>query len=243
MSTGRHHSRVSGAPEVFGELPMTLLAEEIETPGAGQVRALITVASNPVLSAPGGPRLAEALNGLDFMLSLDIYLNETTRHADVILPGLSPLEDSHYDVAFPQLSCRNQARYSGPVFAPADGHPPEWQTLMRLAGLLQGRGATDDVLALDDAALAEDLNRLAGDQAPVLQAALAGRHGPERLLDLALRSGPHGDRFGQRPDGLNLDRVMAASRGLDLGPLAPTPARTAAHAQWPDRARTGALPG
>lgn len=221
VSTGRHHSRVSGAPEVFGELPMTLLAEEIETAGAGQVRALITVASNPVLSSPGGPRLAEALNGLDFMLSLDIYLNETTRHADVILPGLSPLEDSHYDVAFPQLSCRNQARYSGPVFAPADGHPPEWQTLMRLAGLLQGRGATDDVLALDDAALAEDLNRLAGDQAPALQAALAGRHGPERLLDLALRSGPHGDRFGQRPDGLTLDRVMAAPRGLDLGPLAP----------------------
>jgi anaerobic selenocysteine-containing dehydrogenase len=112
ITTGRHASRVSGAPEVFGELPITLLAEEIETPGPGQVKALITVASNPVLPAPGGPRLARALDGLDFMVSLDIYLNETSRHADVILPGLSPLEEFHYDMAFAQLSHRNQARCS-----------------------------------------------------------------------------------------------------------------------------------
>ncbi|MFY8044424.1 MAG: molybdopterin-dependent oxidoreductase, partial [Rhodoferax sp.] len=112
VSTGRHHARVSGAPEVYGELPITCLAEEIETPGQGQIRALITVATNPVLSSPDGPRLSAALEQLDFMVSLDIYLNETTRHADVILPGLSPLEDLHYDVAFPQLSWRNHARYS-----------------------------------------------------------------------------------------------------------------------------------
>ena len=112
VATGRHHSRVSGAPEVMGELPMTCLAEEIETPGTDQIRALITVATNPVLSAPNGARLAQALEALDFMVSVDIYLNETTRHADVILPGVSPLQDEHFDVSFPQLSWRNHARYS-----------------------------------------------------------------------------------------------------------------------------------
>ncbi|NUQ48254.1 MAG: molybdopterin-dependent oxidoreductase, partial [Phycisphaerae bacterium] len=123
IATGRHASRVRGAPEVYGELPMACLAEEIETPGAGQVRALITVASNPVLSAPNGPRIARALEQLEFMVSVDVYLNETTRHADVVLPGLSPLHEPHYDIAFPQLSWRNQARYSAAVFAPTADRP------------------------------------------------------------------------------------------------------------------------
>ncbi|WP_395702325.1 molybdopterin-dependent oxidoreductase, partial [Aquabacterium sp.] len=109
VATGRHRSRVSQAPEVMGELPLVALAEEIETPGPGQLRALVTIATNPVLSAPNGARLSAALDTLDFMLSFDIYLNETSRHADVILPGLSPLEEGHYDIAFPQLSWRNQA--------------------------------------------------------------------------------------------------------------------------------------
>jgi anaerobic selenocysteine-containing dehydrogenase len=219
--TGRHASRVSGAPEVYGELPMTCLAEEIETPGAGQVRALISVASNPVLSSPGGARLAAALGQLDFMVSLDIYLNETTRHAHVILPGLSPLEDSHYDVAFPQLSCRNHARYSAPVFAPPAGHPPEWQSLLRLAAIAKGLGARADVLALDDALCADEVHRSAGDNAPAVLQAVAGLRGPDRLVELALRSGPHGDLFGQRPGGLTLARVRAAPGGIDLGPLQP----------------------
>lgn len=222
ISTGRWASRVSQAPEVFGELPMTCLAEEIETPGPGQVKALITIASNPVLSSPGGPRLAAAFEQrLDFMVSLDIYVNETTRHADVILPGWSPLEDTHYDVAFPQLSCRNHARYSGAVFAPPAGHPPEWQTLLRLGAIARGLGAGADVLAIDDQQVADDVRKLAGDHAPQVLQALAGRRGPERLLDLALRSGPHGDHFGLKPGGLNLDRVMAAPGGVDLGALAP----------------------
>src|SRR2546422_6233739 len=96
---GRRPSRVRQAPEVYGELPAACLAEEIETPGDGQVRALITIAGNPALSTPNGARLERALTALDFMVSLDIYRNETTRHADVILPGLSPLEQSHYDLA------------------------------------------------------------------------------------------------------------------------------------------------
>jgi anaerobic selenocysteine-containing dehydrogenase len=221
--TGRHASRVSGAPEVMGELPITLLAEEIETPGPGQVKALITVASNPVLSAPGGPRLARALDTLDFMVSLDIYLNETTRHADVVLPGLSPLEDAHYDVTFPQLSARNHARYSAAVFAPPAGQPAEWENLLRLMAIVRGQGAAADVHALDDELLAQEVARQAGHHAPAVLAALAasGRRGPERLVDLALRSGPYGDLFGARPDGLGLDRVMAAPGGIDLGPLAP----------------------
>ncbi|MFO1339196.1 MAG: molybdopterin-dependent oxidoreductase [Burkholderiaceae bacterium] len=223
IATGRHASRVSGAPEVFGELPMTLLAEEIETTGPGQVRALITVASNPVLSSPGGPRLARALDRLDFMVSLDIYLNETTRHADVVLPGPSPLEDPHYDVSFPQLSHRNHARYSPAVFPPPAGHPPEWQSLLRLLAIARGLGAQADVLALDDELLAADLAKQAGDQAPAVLAALneSGRRGPERLLDLALRGGPYGDLFGIKPNGLTLDKVMAADGGIDLGALQP----------------------
>ena len=219
--TGRHKSRVSAAPEVFGELPITCLTEEIETAGPGQVRALITVASNPVLSAPGGARLAAALDKLDFMVSLDIYVNETTRHADVILPGLSALEDSHYDVAFPQLSHRNNARYSAPVFEPAAGHLPEWQTLLRLAAIARGKGARTDVLALDDEMAADEVRKFAGDNTPQVLQAVAGLRGPERLLDLALRGGPYGDQFGMKPDGLNLSKLKAAPAGIDLGALQP----------------------
>jgi anaerobic selenocysteine-containing dehydrogenase len=223
ITTGRHASRVSGAPEVFGELPMTLLAEEIETAGPGQVRALISVASNPVLSSPGGPRLEKALDSLEFMLSLDIYLNETTRHADVVLPGPSPLEDAHYDVSFPQLSHRNHARYSPAVFEPPTGQFPEWQSLLKLIAILRGQGARADVLALDDELLAQDVNRQAGEHAGAILAALqrGGRRGPERLLELALRTGPYGDLFGLRPDGLTLDKVVQADGGIDLGPLQP----------------------
>jgi anaerobic selenocysteine-containing dehydrogenase len=216
--TGRWHGRASGAPEVLGELPMTALADEIER---GDVKALITVASNPVLSAPNGERLAAALDRLDFMVACDIYVNETTRHADVILPAPSPLEDSHYDVALPQLSFRNHARYSAPVFERAPGQPPEWQTLLRLAAIARGLGARADVLALDDTLLAEELHKRAGDNAPAMLQALAPNRGPERLLDLALRSGPYGDGFGARPGGLTLARVQAAPAGIDLGALAP----------------------
>lgn len=221
ISVGRRRSRVSGAPEVFGELPMTCLAEEIETAGEGQVKALISIASNPVLSAPNGPRIAAALDQLDFMISVDIYLNETTRHADVILPGLSALEEAHYDVAFPQLSFRNAVRYSPPVFAPPVDHPPEWQILLRLLAIVDGRGANVDVKALDDELARGDVERVAGPQAAFLMQKLGDVAGPERLLDLALRGGPYGDKFGFVPDGLTLDRVKAAPAGIDLGALEP----------------------
>ena len=223
VSTGRHSARVSKAPEVYGELPITCMAEEIEVPGDGQMRALITVATNPVLSSPNGPRLAKALDTLDFMVSLDIYLNETTRHADVILPGLSPLEDMHYDVAFPQLSWRNHARYSPPVLAKPEGQPEEWQTLLKLAAIVQGKGADTDANLLDDAQFAEDADRLFGAHGPAVVAATQGLRGPMRGLDVALRAGPYGDAFGLKPGGLNLEKVMASnpSGGIDLGELQP----------------------
>lgn len=209
---GRHHSRVSGAPEIMGELPITCLPEDLLTPGEGQVRALITLATNPVLSSPGGAQLAQALEGLDFMLSLDIYLNETTRHADVILPGPSPLEDLHYDVPYPQMSWRNHARFSAPVLPRASDQPAEWESLMRIAAIARGDDWQTPVQALDDRAWAEDTDKLWGDQAAAVRAASAGLRGPERLLDSALRHGPY---------RLSLAEVAAQPQGLDLGELQP----------------------
>ena len=216
--TGRRHSRVSGAPEVLGELPLGVLAEEIQTAGAGQVRALITIASNPVLSSPNGARLANAFEQLDFMLSLDIYINETTRHADLILPGPSPLQDMHYDLAFQQFAYRNFSRFSAPLLPMDIGQASEWQTLARLTALLAGRS---DWEKFDDEMFAEDVQRLAGPYADAIIAASANLRGPERMIDFAMRSGPYGDRYGQQPDGLNLEKLKAANNGIDLGPLQP----------------------
>ena len=219
VTSGRYRSRVSGAVEVSGELPLTCLAEEIDTSGDGQIRALIAVACNPVLSAPNGARLAQALDGLDFMVSLDIYLNETSRHADVILPGVSPLEDAHYDVSFTQFSHRNHARFSPPVLARSGGQPDEWESMLRIAAIAKGLGADADIAAFDDALLEEELGRALGPAAAQVMAALAPQRGAERLLDLALRSGPYGDQFGRKPGGLTLAALKAAPSGIDLGPL------------------------
>jgi anaerobic selenocysteine-containing dehydrogenase len=230
VTTGRHRSRVAGAPEVFGELPMGCLAEEIETEGDGRVRALITIAGNPVLSAPNGPRLARALERLDLMVSLDVYLNETSRHADVILPGASPLEEAHFDVAFSQLSFRNHARYSDAVLPRAPRQSDEWQTLLRLTAIVQGRGAQVDVHKLDDELVAADLRRITGDAAAAdaVMQAVGAYTGPERQVELALRAGPYGDAFGRKPEGLTLAKVKAAAGGIDLGPLQPRIPRSCA---------------
>ena len=129
---GRHHSRVRELPEFDRELPVAALAEEITTPGEGQLRALFTGAGNPVLSTPNGRQLDEALAQLEFMVSLDPYINETTRHADIILPPTSPLEHDHYDIAFHINAVRNTARYNEPVFEPPAGALHDWQIFTEL---------------------------------------------------------------------------------------------------------------
>jgi anaerobic selenocysteine-containing dehydrogenase len=224
---GRWKSRVRGLPELYGELPVSVLAEEIETPGEGQVRALITVAGNPILSTPNSGRLERAVEGLDLMVSIDIYVNETTRHADVILPAPEPLEKAHYDLAFYQLSTRNIANYSPPVFE-REG-PAEWEVFMRLAGVIAGQGPNGDVALFDDMVIQTLIQREVGNEAsPIagrdpaeLLEALEPRRGPERVLDFMLRSGPYGDGFGHDPDGLTLDMLEQNPHGIDLGPLQP----------------------
>jgi anaerobic selenocysteine-containing dehydrogenase len=230
LRTGRWASRVRGLPEMLGELPAACLAEEIETPGEGQVRALITVAGNPVVSTPNAARLDAALESLDFMLSLDIYVTESNRHADVILPAASPLERGHYDLALYSFAVRNVANYSPPAVPLPDGAQDEWRTLLKLTGIAVGQLAADvDVDALDDFVALDVLRReaggpsssVAGRDPQELLEALAPRRGPERLLDAMLRSGPYGDGFGARPDGLSLAALEAAPHGIDLGPLQP----------------------
>jgi anaerobic selenocysteine-containing dehydrogenase len=224
---GRWASRVRGLPETYGELPVACLAEEIETPGEGQVRALITVAGNPLVSAPNAGRLERAVETLDFMLAVDIYVNETTRNADVILPGPEPLEKSHYDVALYQLAARNVANYSPPVIE-GDG-PPEWEVLLRLAGVVTGQGPNVDVDALDRLVIETLVRREVAIPGSAVEerdpdellAALEPRRGPERLLDFMLRTGPYGDGLGNDPQGLTLETLERSPHGVDLGPLRP----------------------
>ena len=166
---------------------------------------------------------------LELMVSVDIYRNETSRHADVILPAPSALEKPHYDVALLQLAVRNVANWSEPVLPLPDGQPDEWEVLARLALIAQGAGAVADPAIVDDlvigaligAAVADEHGPLHGRSAEELLAALAPRTGPARIIDFYLRSGPYGDHFGANPDGLTLDALIAAPHGIDLGPLQP----------------------
>ncbi len=215
---GRRESRVRGLGEVFGEIPVVCLAEEIETPGDGQIRAMLTVAGNPVVSNPDSLRLDAAFDTLDFMVSVDIYLNETTRHADVILPAEPVLARGHYDLALRSLAVRNVATYSPPVFDVEPGMQREWETLCRLAGVLQGLGSGVDMIETVDEfvvrGLVEKSAPRIGMTADELYATISagGRRGPERILDLMLRTGPY---------GLSLDDLLANPHGIDLGPLEP----------------------
>ncbi len=228
-STGRWRSRVGGHPEVRGELPVSALAEEIETPGDGRIRALITVAGNPVLSTPNSARLDAALASLEFMVSVDLYQNETTRHADVILPATSPLRRGHYDFAFTALSVRNVANYSPALFAAENGNPAEWEILLRLAAIAAGQGPDLPVEVMDEfvfrtyaeARLSSTDEELGVSSVDEVMKALEGRGGPERFLDFMLRVGPYGDGFGTAPGGLTLARLEAEPHGVDLGPLEP----------------------
>ncbi len=219
---GRWHSRVRGLAEVLGELPAVTLADEIETPGAGQVRALITFAGNPAVSVPNSDRLARAIGGLDFMVSIDPYVNETTRFADVILPPPRPSRTPHYDIAFYHFSVRNVARFS-PAPIPLDpGMPDECEIVLRLAGVVSDPVSTADELAEQE--LERRLARVSaatGLDIDAIRAAVAGDSIVERELDVRLRAGPYGDAFGQEPGGLSLSRLREQRHGVDLGPLEP----------------------
>ncbi|MER5633992.1 molybdopterin oxidoreductase family protein [Streptomyces nitrosporeus] len=210
FALGRWRSRVSGHPEAKGELPTAALAEEIETPGQGRIRALIVVAGNPVLSAPDGDRLERALaEHLDFMVCVDPYLGETSRHADVVLPPPPPSRSAHFDFALNSLAVRNQVRYSPPAVPLQDGEKDESEILARLV-LAVGGVHDAPPGAVDDAAVADALAR-AGAPAS-LAGELTGRTGAERRLDLMLRLGPY---------GLTLEQLLAHPHGIDLGPLEP----------------------
>jgi anaerobic selenocysteine-containing dehydrogenase len=216
---GRWHTRVRGAKEVLGQAPVSCMAEEIATPGDGQLKALITVAGNPVLSTPAGDKLDEVLPMLEAMISVDLWLNETTRHADVILPGLSPLEQPHHDDLILLFAIHSIANYSAPVFDPGD-RPHEWEILIRLTGLCAGTPAEDvDVAAIDDGFFDYLAFTRGLDGAQIRK--LYEHGGPERMLDLTLRTGPFGDQYGEKPGGLTLDVLKANPNGIDFGPMVP----------------------
>lgn len=210
FALGRWASRVSGHPEAKGELPIAALAEEIETPGEGRIRALIVVAGNPVLSAPDGDRLDRALaDGLDFMVSVDPYLNETSRHADVVLPPPPPSQSAHFDFALNSLAVHNQVRYTRPAVPLQDGRMAESEILARLVLAVGGMHGTPPE-AVDDMVIASTLAKAGLPEESA--AGLTGRTGAERRLDLMLRLGPY---------DLTLEQLLAHPHGIDLGPLKP----------------------
>ncbi|HYO55512.1 molybdopterin oxidoreductase family protein [Archangium sp.] len=203
---GRWRSRVRGLPEFSGELPVAVLGEEILTEGPGRIRAMVTSAGNPVVSTPNGRQLDTAFASLDFMVSIDPYINETTRHAHIILPPTTQLERSHYDLAFHVLAVRNTTKYSPPLFTPGPDSRHDWEIFLELKhrlGTLRGEP------------------RVRGELTYRALKAL----GPDGLLDLGLRAGPYGLRL--RPlrklrKGLSLASLKARPHGVDLGPLQPS---------------------
>ncbi|MFC8369633.1 molybdopterin oxidoreductase family protein [Streptomyces sp. NPDC057239] len=230
FALGRWHSRVSRHPEAKGELPLSALAEEIDTPtDEGEpIRALVAVAANPVLSAPDGDRLDKALGSLDFMVSVDPYLNETSRHADVVLPPPPPAQSPHHDFAFNTLAVRNQVRYTRPAVPLEPGRMAETEILARLILAATGMHGADpaavDTMVIDQTlskAVREPHSPVHGRDPKELAALLTGADGPERRLDMMLRLGPYGDGFGADPDGLTLEKLLAHPHGIDLGPLRP----------------------
>ena len=197
VSPGHHdvwRSRVRDLPEFAGELPVSALREEIETPGEGRIRAMVTIAGNPVLSTPDGRRLADALDTLDFMVAIDIYLNETTRHADVVLPVTTALERDQYDLVFHGLAVRNTARFTPALLPKEKGTRHDWEVFGALARRLSAR---------------------LGKKLPLrarLQQRARMTASPRLLLPLLLR----GNRYG-----LTWRALRRHPEGVDLGPLRP----------------------
>jgi anaerobic selenocysteine-containing dehydrogenase len=231
IGRGGGRTKVSGYPEVMGEYPAAALAEEINDAGDESIAALITVAGNPVLSTPHSRQLADALDRLELMISVDMYLNETTRHADVILPVPSQLQRDHYDVLLLQFAIRNVANYSTAVLPLDDGQPDEWEILAKLGAIAQGFGPDVDPSIVDDGAIeglvrhsvADPTSPIHGRNADEIRSILDSNHrrGPARMLDFMLQTGPHGAAFGSNPGGASLDLLLANPHGVDFGALEP----------------------
>lgn len=187
---GRYQSRVRGLPEHFGELPVAVLAEEILEPGDGQIRGMVTVAGNPILSTPNGNQLDQAFNQLDFMVSIDIYINETTRHADIILPPTTGLETDHYDIVFHSLAVQNSAKFSEALFPPTeeDDRRHDYEIYRELA------------------------KRLAPAEKPFDESLPLNSMTPAQMVDVGLRNGPFGNR-------LSLEVLKANPHGIHLSVL------------------------
>jgi len=202
---GRFASRGRGLPEFNRELPAATLVEEIRTPGDGQIRLMFTGAGNPVLSTPNGAALDDALEEIEFMISVDPALNETTRHADVILPPSSPLEHDHYDIGFHNLAIRNTARYNPPIFEKPEGVMHDWEIFTELGNRVASRLGLETLPSQP----------------------------PHALVDMALRGGPYGEgtdwqlsieKLRQHPSGIDLgplqpscpDRLQTVDKRIQL---------------------------
>lgn len=205
-SYDRRRTRVRDLPEFGGEFPAVTLAEEIETPGEGQIRALVTTAGNPVLSSANGRRLDRALAQLDFMVSIDIYVNETTRHADYILPPTFALERDHYDLAFHVLAIRNTAKFSEPLFEKSDDQRHDWEIFRELAWRLEPKPA---------GRFAKKLAYRRMSAADIV--AIGLRAGPHDVTLAALKAHPHGVDLGALEPRLP-ERLFTRDKRIDLVP-------------------------
>ncbi len=222
---GRYRTALTGIPEIAGQLPCGLLAEEMEESSAGdkRMRGFISTMGNPVLSAPNGERLAAALDELDFMLSLDIYLNETSRHADLIMPSTVQLEHENYDFLFETTSVQNFSRWSPRLFEPDDDQRDQWRIYCEIGARLAGAPSWEIV---DDLMVKGMLGMMVGPDTPCPDVTaeeafeqLQDDHGPMRMIECMIRVGPYGDKFDDRAEGLNLRKLRAADQGIDLGEL------------------------
>lgn len=201
-SFGTFHTRVRGLPEFAGAFPSSAIAEEMLTPGEGQIKGFICMAGNPVLSTPNGTQLDRALDQLEFMVSVDFYLNETSRHADLILPPTGPLEHEQFDLVFNLLAVRNVAKYSEPLFEHAPGTLSDWDIMQGLITRMSALKGMEQ-------------------KGPGMTA--------EQILDRGLRSGPYangfdeyrGDEIIHHAESMSLDVLKRYEHGLDLGPLQP----------------------
>ena len=221
---GRYRTVERGSPEIGNQLPCGLMAEEMEEASAGdqRMRGFLVTMGNPVLSAPNGERLAAALDELDFMVAIDIYLNETTRHADLILPSTVQLEHENYEFLFETTTVHNFSRWSPRVFQPDDDQYDMWRIYCELGARIAGAPAK----VVDDMMIKGMLGMMVGPGTTCPDVTpeeafdqLQDDEGPMRMIEAMVRIGPYGDRFGANPDGLTLERLRDDEHGIDLGPL------------------------